>query len=54
MSSAQEFATMVRTTSDEQISGTFQGCFSDKLQFSRTKIYLKNWHSLTPFDHPIG
>ena len=52
MLSTQEFATMVQTTSDEQISGTFQGCFSDKLQFSRTKIYFKNLHSLTLFDHP--
>ena len=27
-------------TSDKQISRTFQGSFKDKLQFSRTKIYL--------------
>ena len=45
---------MVRTTSAKQTSRTFQGCFKDKLQFSRTTIYLINWHSLTPFDHPIG
>ena len=45
---------MVRTTSDEQISRTFQGFFGEKLQFLRTKIYLINQHSLTPFDYPIG
>ena len=39
---------MVRTASDKQISRTFQGFFKDKLQFSRTKIYLINWLSLTP------
>ena len=33
---------------------TFQGFFKEKLHFSRTKIYLINQHSLTPFDHPIG
>ena len=32
---------MVRTTSDTQISRTFQGFFKDKLRFSRTKIYSK-------------
>ena len=32
----------------------FQGFFKDKLQFLRTKIYFKNRHSLTPFDHSIG
>ena len=37
---------MVRTTSDKEISRTFQGFFKDKLQFSRTKIYLINRHSL--------
>ena len=47
-------AYIVCTTSDKQISRTFQGFFKDKLQFSRTKIYLINRHSLTPFDHPIG
>ena len=40
---------MVRTTSDILISRTFQGFFKDKLQFSRTKIYSKNQHSLSPF-----
>ena len=45
---------MVCTTSDKQILRTFQGFFKDKLQFTRTKIYLINWHSLTPFDHSIG
>ena len=40
---------MVRTTSDKQISRTFQGFFQDKLQFSRTTIYSINRHSLTPF-----
>ena len=45
---------MVCTTSEKQISRTFQGFFKDKLQFLRTKIYLINWHSLTPFDYPIG
>ena len=45
---------MVRTTSDKQISRTFQGFFGEKLQFLRTKIYLINQHSLTPFDYPIG
>ena len=34
-------------TSDKQISRTFLGFFKDKLQFSRTKIYLINWHSFT-------
>ena len=43
---------MVCTTSDKQISRTFQGFFKDKLQFSMVKIYLINRHSLTP--HPIG
>ena len=47
-------ANIVHTTSEEQISRTFQGFFKDKLQFSRTEIYLINQHSLTPFDHPIG
>ena len=43
------------TTSDKQISRTFQEFFKDKLQFSRTTIFLLNRrHSLTPFDHPIG
>ena len=32
----------------------FSRIFKDKLQFSRTKIYLINRHSLTPLDHPIG
>ena len=27
----------------------FQGLFKDKLQFLRTKIYIINQHSLTPF-----
>ena len=40
---------MVHTTSDKQISRTFQGFFQDKLQFSRTAIYSVNRHSLTPF-----
>ena len=35
---------MVRTTSDKEISRTFQGFFRDKFQFSRTKIYLINRH----------
>ena len=35
-------------SSYKQIARTFQGFLKDKLQFSRTKIYLKNWHSLTP------
>ena len=39
--------TMVHTTSDKQISRTFQG-------FSRPKIYLINRQSLTPFDQLIG
>ena len=33
---------------------TFQGFFKGKFQFSRTKIYLINRHSLTPSDHLIG
>ena len=45
---------MVDTTSDKQISRTFQGFFKDKLQSLRTKIYLINSHSLSPYDHPIG
>ena len=45
---------MVRTTSDKEISRTFQGFFRDKIQLSRTKIYLINRHPLTPFDHPIS
>ena len=45
---------MVRKTSDKQISRTFQGFCGEKLQFLRTKIYLINQHSLTPFDYPIG
>ena len=45
----------VCTTSDKQISRTFQEFFKDKLQFSTTTIFLLNRrHSLTPFDHPIG
>ena len=39
---------MVRATSDKQLSRTLQGFFKDKLQFSRTKIYLINRHSLPP------
>ena len=35
-------------------TNTFQGLFKDKLQFSRTKIYLIKRQSLTPIDHPIG
>ena len=30
---------------------TFQGFFKDKLQFTRTKIYLINRHSLIPLKH---
>ena len=46
---------MVCTTSDKQISRTFQEFFKDKLQFSRTTIFqLNRRHSLTPFDHPIA
>ena len=45
---------MVHTPSDKQISRTFQGFFKDKLQSLRTKIYLINLHSLSPYDHPIG
>ena len=41
------FKNMVCTTSDKQI----QGLFND---FLRTKIYLINQDSLTPFDQPIG
>ena len=40
---------MVRTTSDKQISRTFQWFFKDNLQFSRSKIYLINRHFLTPY-----
>ena len=47
-------AYMVRTTSDKQISRTFQGFFKDKLQLLRTKIYLINLHSLSSYDRPIG
>ena len=43
---------MFCTTSDKQISRTFQGFFYDKLQFSMVKIYEINHYSLTP--HPIG
>ena len=48
------FLNMVRTTSDKQISRTFQGFFKDKLQFLRTKIYseFKNQRSLIPFWTP--
>ena len=45
---------MVCTTSEKHISRTFRGFFKDKLKFFRTKIYLINRHSLTPFDYPIG
>ena len=38
---------MVRTTSNKQISRTFKGFFKDKLQSSRTKIYSLHY-SLTP------
>ena len=43
---------MVRTTSEKQISRTYQGFFKDKLQLSVIKMYLINRHSLTP--DPIG
>ena len=44
---------MVRTNSDKKTnSRTFQGFFKDKLQFLRTKIYIINQHSLTPFWSP--
>ena len=36
----------------KKISRTFQGFFKDKLQFLRTKIYIINQHSLTPFWSP--
>ena len=36
----------------EKISRTFQGFFKDKLQFLRTKIYIIDQHSLTPFWSP--
>ena len=42
------FKNMVRATSDKQPSRTLQGFFKDKLQFSRTMIYLINRHSLPP------
>ena len=42
---------MVCTTWDKQISRTFQGFFKDKLQFTRTKIYLINRHSSIPLKH---
>ena len=42
---------MVCTTWDKQILRTFQGFFKDKLQFTRTKIYLINRHSLIPLKH---
>ena len=40
---------MVHTTSDKPISRTFQGFFQDKSQFSGTKNYSTNQHSLTLF-----
>ena len=43
---------MVRTTSDKQISRTFQRFLKDKLQFSRSNIYSINQHSFTPFWTP--
>lgn len=43
---------MVRTKSVKEISRTFQGFSKAKLQFSRTKIYSKNQHSLSPFWTP--
>ena len=44
------YTLMLGTTSDKQISRTFQGFAKDKLQFSRTDIYSINRHSLTvPF-----
>ena len=43
---------MVRTSSEKQISRTFQGFFKDKLQFSRTTIYSINRHYLTLFWTP--
>ena len=44
------YTLMLGTTSDKQISRTFQGFAKDKLQFSRTDIYSINQHSLTvPF-----
>ena len=36
----------------KKISRTFQGFFKDKLQFLRTKIYIIDQHSLTPFWSP--
>ena len=36
----------------KKISRAFQGFFKDKLQFLRTKIYVINHHSLTPFWSP--
>ena len=44
---------MVRSTSDKQISRPFQGFCKDKLQFSRTKVYSINRHSLTLIT-PLG
>ena len=45
---------MTRTTSGKQILRTLQEFFKGKLQFSSTKIYLINQHSLTPFDHLLA
>ena len=41
------YTLMLGTTSDKQISRTFQGFAKDKLQFSRADIYSISRHSLT-------
>ena len=45
---------MVCISPDKPISKIFEGFFKDKLQFSRTKIYSINQHSLTPFEHIVA
>ena len=48
-SSCADCCNMVHTASDKQISRIFEGFLKDKLEFSRTKNYSGNQHSLTPF-----
>ena len=49
-----ECCNIVCISPDKQISKIFEGFFKDKLQFSRTKIYSINQHSLTPFEHIVA
>ena len=54
---ASEFHWLKESSPQAQISlehGSYNFRQTNFKDFSRTKIYLINRHSLTPFDHPVG